>query len=238
MSSAFASEFAIVIDYNRIRDAQISTDSLFSPAFDVNAQLAGVALLEASASLAAVANVIQGQAAELISAFNATVDAISYKAFDAALSFEAQLSVDGFVGLTGDADLNSEFVVSCDGDVTGVGSSALISVASLITATPEVQRSAGADLTSSAAVSASALGIKESGVVVNSTASMTVTGTFVKDPGAINLGALFTPTVTYRVLVLDQYVYTIPRETRSYTIRRESRSHTILRENRNYTIRG
>lgn len=238
MPAALSADFAQAIDYTRIRDAQISTDSLFSPAFDVNAQLAGVALLESTASLAATANVIQGQAAELLAQFNANIDAISYKAFDATLSSEAQIVAEGFVGLTGEALLASEFAVSCDGDVTGVTSSALISVASLITAVPEVLRSVDAQLTSSAAVTVSAQAIQETGAAVTSTASLDVELTLIVDSGAINLGALFTPNVSYRLLVLDQYVYTIPRETRNYTIRRETRSHSIERENRNYTIRG
>jgi hypothetical protein len=237
MPAALSAEFAQAIDYTRTRDASISTDSLFTPVFDVIAQLAGVALLESTASLSATANIIQGQAAELLAQFNANIAAISFKAFDATLNSQAQIVVDGFVGITGDAALASEFAISCDGDVTGVGSSALISVASLITAVPEVLRSVESALSSSANLSATVQVIKTSSAALNAVSS--VTANVGQRIGIVaNISSAATVTAQGRLIRVEQYVYTIPRESRSWNIKREYRSYSISEENKSYTIRG
>lgn len=51
-----------------------------------------------------------------------------------------------------------------------------------------------------------------------------------------DLGALFTPTLDYRVLHLQQYVYVVPSENRTYILNSENRSFTIDRETRTYTV--
>jgi hypothetical protein len=45
-------------------------------------------------------------------------------------------------------------------------------------------------------------------------------------------------TIIYKVLHLEQYVYTIPKENRTFTIDSESRSFTVHKETRAYTIQG
>lgn len=238
MPAALAGEFNQSIDYIRYRNVDIQTDAIFSELAAVVKTGSGFVTLDSVASLAATVNVIQGQSATLDSVSTLALEPKITRNVSAAISSEFQLVGDGTTNITGDADLASEFSVYCDGDVTGVGSSALIAVASLITAVPEVIRSAESLLTSSANLSATVVVIKTTGTAVTSAATLTAELSRIKDSGVINLGALFTPSVEYRILRLDQYVYTIPSETRNYTIHRESRKHTLQRERRSYTIRG
>jgi hypothetical protein len=53
-----------------------------------------------------------------------------------------------------------------------------------------------------------------------------------------DIASAMTFVVTLREIHLNQYVYTIPKDTRIYTIERESRAYTIQQETRTYTIEG
>ena len=227
MPAALSSESTQAVDYVRFRDFGIQTDAIFIELVAVAKTGAGLVTIDSVATLSADVNVIQGQAATLESLTNLAAEAAVTREFDVQASSESSLTAEGTTNVIGEGALSSQTLLTCDAVVTGVGSSALISVATVIDATPDVNRSVDAALSDLFTLTANALGIKDFAINAAANSDLEVEITVLVDSGSIDLGALFSPSVQYRVLRLDQYVYTVPREKRSHSIPRETRSYTI-----------
>jgi hypothetical protein len=69
------------------------------------------------------------------------------------------------------------------------------------------------------------------------TATATVTPAAVYEASA-NFTAFYSTLNIAKVLHIEQFVYTVPRETRVYLIQQETREHSITQETRTYSIEG
>lgn len=226
------------IDYIRVRDFDVVTEAIAISISIVARTGAGFVTMESEATLAAEGRLTRGQGAALESTAEQTCLATVFRAFDISVSAASQLTAEGTTNIIGEGVFNSEFALLCDADVTGAADSAFISVGVLVVADVQVTRSVAAELTTQATQQQIVNVTRLNGADLAVVSTQITNVSALVDVGVINFGALFTPSVDFRVLRTDQYVYTIPAEVRSYSIRREARSYSIARETRNYTIRG
>ena len=195
---------------------------------------------------------------DLSSAFTMDVDATNIK--EASAEFDAvasQLSAVGKIGQlfvnadvvasldiaedlfkSFDSDLTSQFTTDIEIVKTTDAQADFVGVFTP-TLTVEVNRRAEIELSSETQLTADAVRIRAADAVIDAQATMQISGYVVTDIN-INIDANVTMVVSgfVKVFNLDQYVYTIPKETRSYTIQNENRLQTITNENRTYTIEG
>lgn len=134
------------------------------------------------------------------------------------------------------ADLDSAFTISTDANqIKGVEAD----LDSAVTQTVDVNRIRDFDIDLSGAFTPSITVEAFTDFEADLSATFTQSTNAGKQVDAvINFGALFTPSIDYRIIHVDQYVYTVPAETRTFTIHSESRSYTVPQETRTYTIQG
>lgn len=234
--ATLAVETAATVINSRTRDTDIDMPAVASQltaaakigdfliAADVQAQLAIDPVVLAAGSVTI----------ESVSIVNAV--AVKNVEANSSQNSEFDITAAGTSNITGESHLVAVSVITTDATKTAVAQSQLTAALSIaILGTKTVSPSV--ELASAFNISASAARFRDNSGVFSSVFAQTALAGITAEASA-NLPAISTQLAVARELRIDQYVYIIPRETRTAVISRETRSHTIRSETRTYTIEG
>lgn len=224
-------------DYIRYRDSSADFGALFTPSIEAVAKINSTAILDTRATMTVDAVVIASGGILLSSA--ATQTAVAVKTTDSTATFASEFAqaTQGTSNITGESSVNISFTISVDAVKITELDTEFTSIASVQTATLSAIRGVSSALNTNFAQTATVERFRQGASALNSTFAKTANAGILTDI-TLDLGALFTPSIDYRIIHVDQYVYTIPSEIRLHTIERESRSFTITEETRTYSIPG
>lgn len=185
-----------------------------------------------------------------------TVDAVKYAENETDFVVSTAFEVDALAFKPSSATLTSAFTQTTNA-IKAVEAQATISAAASFSIQANITAKADIELDANFAQTSNVNVITDTSSNNVVTASANITGNAVRDADAAfataftltaNGGALYQGqasidsalsfSVDFRILHLQQYVYVVPRETRTFTIDSENRSHSIHKETRIYTIRG
>lgn len=230
--------FTQTAEAKRIRDVEADFGALFTPNIDVVVRVNSTAILHSVASLSVDANVTTGVVIDLNSVATQTTDPVVIA--DAVADFDSAffiLLANGTVNVTGEANLNSITTATIEPVKITELETEFTGIATVQTVEPSVIRGFDSQLNTNFDTTVDVERFRQGVSSLQSTFTQNVNAGKLVDV-VIDLGALFTPSIDYRIIHVDQYVYTIPAETRSFQIERESRSFTIHEETRTYSIIG
>ena len=258
--AALSSEFTQTdVDFVRYRDTDAALEVAGSQLsvvvktadFFVNADIvatleiigvikAGVVVegLDNTVTMTTVVERIRDDSAAFESVSSAEASGVFVTDTDADLAVAATINIDAqrFVGVETDFEAIATQLTAI-GKIApytaGLDSEFAISVNAVKTTDTD------ADIQSAASAEITATRIKTLAAAISSettaSAELTKITGFAAD---LNTTATVTAEVIVKVFNLEQYIYTIPAETRTYTIQRETRSHSVTEETRTYTIEG
>ena len=230
--------FTQTAEAKRIRDAEANFGALFTPSIDAVAKINSTAILHSVASLSIDANVTTGSVIDITSVATQTTDPVITA--DAVADFDSAffiLLANGTVNVTGQANLNSVATATIEPVKITELETEFNGIATIQTVEPSVTRGFNSQLNTNFDTTVNVERFRQGVSSLQSAFTKTVNAGKLVDV-VIDLGALFTPSIDYRIIHVDQYVYTIPPEIRSYSISGESRSFTIHEETRTYSIIG
>lgn len=236
-SASLVSQFTKSTDAQRFRETDIEFDSIATTINVINKIGQGLIGLDVNFNLSTDPVLIAGGGVLLEGVATQTVDIGKIVDPGADLDAAFTQSANGRLSTDAASAMSSAFTFTIDADITTEIETQFDAVNSLVVTTVDVFRGFEADFDSAVSTIIDGIRVRTDSASINSAFAQTTNAGKQVD-AIIDLGALFTPSIDYRVLHIDQYVYTVPRETRSYTIVRESRSYNIVSENRTYTIQG
>lgn len=225
----------VTADAQRFRDVDTDFDAIATEISVVNRIGRGFITLDAPVTLTIEARKIAENEIvfDCIANFDATVGKITD--VDSSVAIQTQLTANGITGkdvvadlsTTAEFNVDANLVIDVDTDFDAIATVADLSV--------ERVRSVNTNIETEFSIETDTTIIRSTTADLNTSATVDANGGKTIDI-IVDLGALFTPTLDYRIRHLDQYVYTIPREIRMHSLHREDRSFTVNTETRNYTI--
>ena len=225
----------VTADAQRFRDVDTDFDAIATEISVVNRIGRGFITLDAPVTLTIEARKIAENEIvfDCIANFDATVSKITD--VDSSVAIQTQLTANGITGkdvvadlsTTAEFNVDANLVIDVDTDFDAIATVADLSV--------ERVRSVNTNIETEFSIETDTTIIRSTTADLNTSATVDALGGKTIDI-IVDLGALFTPTLDYRIRHLDQYVYTIPREIRMHSLHREDRSFTVNTETRNYTI--
>ena len=172
--------------------------------------------LDVSTTLSVTPSRIQQGASTLAATVQVAANAIKAVEAGATLLSAGGFALSANTTASGAFDLDTATTISADCSLRAGGASN-ITTSMTLSVEPNQIKGVDVDITSTAGLSTNAGALLQGEVTINSAMSFAIIS---------------------KVLHLQQYVYTIPKDTRIYTIERESRAYTIQQETRTYTIEG
>ena len=236
-SATLSTQFTQSTDAQRYRETDIDFDSIATTINVINKIGQGLIGLDVNFNLQSDPVLIAGGGVLLEGI--ATQDVSVGKIVDPGAVFDAAFlqTANGRLSTDAASNMVASFALSINADITTEIETQFDAVNSLVVTNVDVFRGFEAEFDLAFTETVDGIRIRTDSASIASAFAQTVNAGKKVD-AVIDLGALFTPSIDYRVLHIDQYVYTIPKETRSYSVPRESRSYTIQSENRTYTIQG
>jgi len=236
-SSSLGSNLTLDAIANRVQHATITTDSIASQLSAVAKTGRGFITCEVQATLVAGASIIAEN--EIQANISTQIAAVAVKTARASstLSTVSSSSIEGTTNITLDADLSSEFALSCNADYNADAVS-LVASSGTMTALVGVIKPLAA--TMSAEGFELAVGTRTVGFSAALTANASMTATL---GGVIRLSASLqgfsAELVSGKIIHIDpDLTWIIPAEVRVYSIIEEDREYSVTEENRLYTITG
>ena len=236
-SSALSTATAISATGDRTRDASASFAAFNSQATVVARRRSGIADINSEFTISVTGVVF----AENETLFDCTTTLtvtppLRTRTGASTLSTNTAMSVEGIKAVEAGATLLSAGGFALSANTTASGAFDL-DTATTMSVDSSFIAGGASDISTSIALSVEPSHIKGSTVELNTTAGVSlVAGALLQGEVTINSAMSFA--IISKVLHLQQYVYTIPKDTRIYTIERESRAYTIPKETRTYTIEG
>jgi hypothetical protein len=236
----------LLLHFNNSYDDDIygvqTAESTLPSAFTQTATLSGSAFIQAALSSAFTATVDATNIKETSADFNVVASQLSAAGkvgdffVNADITATLEVSEDLFKGATGELTLqatiqaNAVKSVEAGADLTGVFTPTLIANANKLV---------DIDLVSTTQLVADAGRILETNMAVAVASALVANGGLITDINInITTATGFVASGFVKVFNLDQYVYTIPAESRTHSITRETRSDSITKDHRIYTIEG
>ena len=205
---------------------EITTDGIRRVAADlavsVNTSATGTRIQEGSANIQVASNIVAVNARARLTNSNMSVATTSTADINrirsGASDFEAVATQLSSAGKIGDFFVNADVVSSISATVNATNGSIINTVANTnLSCTGSVNRTVAADCNSISSLYCAATTSIDSQATLQSTVSI-----------------IAVP----KQLVVDQYIYTIPAETRTHSIDAETRNHSVTQETRIYSIEG